>query len=187
MVSKKYILVNTLNLLSNLDKLDVNIKIACRFYQEPAGWERIFSNLSSKGWIRMERRAVKDEYEIEFTGESIDGLEILLSLKSKNGFPDLKMFKKLIENLLTDCWYIDIYYCFRDINIERVARELGLHSNSNEVKRLKFEGSEILVETYPSVSKVIISHRVDLKGVYYIEKIYSKLLKKILTREVSQH
>jgi hypothetical protein len=114
-------------------------------------------------------------------------LEILLSLKSRAGFPNVETFKKLLECLLTDCWYIDVYYCFRNINVESVARELGLDSNSNEVKRLKLGGSEILVEAYPSVGKIIVSQRISLRDINYIEKIYSKLFRKILTNEVSQN
>jgi hypothetical protein len=171
-----------------LDKPVSDIKLACRFYQEPAGWERISSNLSSKGWIKIDRRVVKkDELEIEYTVESIDRLEILLSLKSRAGFPNVETFKKLLECLLTDCWYIDVYYCFRNINVESIARELGLDSNSNEVKRLKLGGSEILVEAYPSVGKIIVSQRISLRDINYIEKIYSKLFRKILTNEVSQN
>lgn len=172
-----------------MDKPVSNIKLACRFYQEPGGWERVSLNLSSNGWIKIGRRVVKDELEIEYAVESIDGLEILLSLKSRVGFPNVEMFKKLLECLLTDCWYIDIYYCFsfRNINVENVAKELGLHLNSNEVKRLKLGGSEILVETYPSVGKIVVSHRVGSRDIGCIEKIYSKLFRKILINEVSQH
>jgi len=170
-----------------LDKPISDIKLACRFYQEPGGWERVSLNLSSNGWIKIDRRVVKDELEIEYTVESIDGLEILLSLKSRVGFPNVETFKKLLECLLTDCWYIDIYYCFRNINVESVAKELGLHLNSNEVKRLKLGGSEIQVETYPAVGRIIVSHRVGSKDIGCIEKIYSKLFRKILINEVSQH
>lgn len=170
-----------------MDKPVSDIKLACRFYQEPGGWERISSNLSSNGWIKTDRRVVKDELEIEYTVESIDGLEILLSLRSRVGFPNVETLKKLLGCLLTDCWYIDIYYCFRNINVESVAKELGLHLNCNEVKRLKLGGSEILLETYPAAGKIIVSQRVSLRDIGCIGKIYSKLLRKILISEVSQH
>lgn len=164
-----------------MDKYYFDVKLACRFYQDPGDWENILSILSSNGWTRVGRGAVKDGLEIEFTAETMDRLEILLSLKSKKGFPNTELFKNLLECLLTNCWYVDVYFCLRNVDVEEVSKELGLGVKYNEVKKVKIEGFEIFFEVYPSMSKIVVSYRVGIRDIGRIEKIHSKLFRRILS------
>ncbi|MEM3398639.1 MAG: hypothetical protein QW724_07420 [Nitrososphaerota archaeon] len=162
-----------------MNRYDLDIKLACRFYQYPGSWEKILSILSSNGWVRADRGAVKDGLEVNFTAESLDGLEILLSLKSKEGLPSPKVFRTLLECLLTECWYVDVYFCLRNIDVGKVSKELGLSIKSNEVRRLKLEGSEIIFEAYPPMNKAVFSYRVGVGDIGRIEKMHIKLFGKI--------
>lgn len=169
-----------------MGKYDLDVKLVCRFYQGSGGWEKIISYLSSNGWTRGERRAVKDKIEIEFKAETMDGLEVLLSLKSGEVFPNPRLFKNLLECLLNVCWYIDVYLYFRNVDLGEVSRELGLTTKSNEARRLKLNGIEIFLEAYPSMNKITVSYRIGMKDVGRIEKIHSKLFEIISSSGVME-
>lgn len=137
--------------------------------------------LVRNGWIVMERKFEKDGVVVEYTAKSLDGLEMLFSVRNKKGFPDSKTVENLFKTLLYCFWYIDVYHCFKNLNVSSIAEKIGLSLETSKIWRLKLGRIEVSIEGYTSTGKLIVSYRVGLREVDDVKKIYSKLLHKILT------
>jgi len=164
-----------------LNEIDFDTTLACRFYHEPIEFKELSPYLARNGWIVMERKLEKDGVVIEYTAKSIDGLEILFSLKNKRAFPDFKTIENLFKTLLNYFWYIDVYHCFRNLDVVTVAEKIGLDLGTSKIRRIKLGRIEVSIEGYKLTGKLIVSYRVGLREVDDVKKIYSKLLYKILT------
>ena len=167
--------------MSSLNENDFDTTLVCRFYNEPMEFRELSPYLARNGWIVMEREFENDGVAVEYTAKSLDGLEMLFSVRNKKSFPDSKTVENLFKTLLNCFWYVDVYHCFKNINVSTIAEKIGLSLETSKTSRLKLGRIEVSIQGYTSTGKLIISYRVGLREVDDVKKIYSKLLYKILT------
>ncbi|MCS7126243.1 MAG: hypothetical protein NZ929_04955 [Aigarchaeota archaeon] len=164
--------------------IDFDIRLFCRFYHEPKGWEVLLTSLLNRGWRTIGNKIEKEKFEIQLIAESEDKYEVFISLKSRDKYIDPRDLRELLEPIISNCWYADVYYCFRNIDFERIGKQFNLDLKINELKRIKINGVEVVLESYPSLKKIIFSYRVSIRELEAVKKIHPKLLGQILMEKV---
>lgn len=170
-----------------MDGIDLDTRLACRFYGEPFEFTEILQYLAVDGWVVIDRKLEKHGIEVEYIAKSIDGSEMLFSLRNSRGLTNLKIIENFFKTLLNYFWFVDVYHCFKGLDVRKTMEKIGLRLEANNIVRLKLGRTRVLIEGYPLIGKLVVSYRIGLRELNDVKKIYSNLLCKISTLKVKEH
>lgn len=158
------------------EALPYRVRLVCRFPPGmEGGWNKLKETLSSAGWVVKDLGVSHRNMGITLMSSSADGSELILNVA---GEVDGEALDEFLKAVLPPCWYVDIYYHFRDSESLDVAKRLSITSGEKGKSRVKLGGVELIIESYPAAKALTISYRVGWNegGKKIASKVHDRLM-----------
>ena len=134
------------------------VRLICRFPPGvKGGWDRLREELESAGWRVEGLKAARGDMIVELASSSPDGSELMLRAV---GSVEGEALDSFLRASLPACWYVDVYYHFRSSHARAAAERLAVKFEERRKWKMKMEGVELVVESYPSAGALTASYRV---------------------------
>ncbi|MCS7132229.1 MAG: hypothetical protein N3F65_01520 [Nitrososphaeria archaeon] len=150
------------------------IRVVCKLRSGDSDVEALFRALEAGEWKLAGPKLSKGEFEAEILSSSLEGDEVIFSLRSANP----EVLEDFSRAAIRECWYIEVHYHLRAEAAEKAAENLGIKLGEKRVFRIKEFGVQLKVESFPAARALTISYRVGWGELNrnVMKKIHEKLI-----------